>query len=135
MKYTFKANEVQCDRIGGGGFQAAFKSMDLIKEMAIQVREELSLDQIWKMILEADPDGDYYRGSRFNHVDDVSSRVATGLGNWAYNKFENEELTEMYIRNILETINKEDATTIVVDAHRACARTDHWYTFEKDWGI
>lgn len=134
MEYTFKANEVHCNGIGGGGYQAARKSKDLIEKIVVEVREELGLNEIWSRIIAADPNGDYHQGSRFNYVDDVTTRLVTGLGDWAWKKFENEELAEMNIKHILETITKEDAITIVVDAHRDCAGADHWYTFEKDWG-
>jgi len=134
MEYTFKANEVHCNGIGGGGYQAALKSKDLIEKIVVEVREELGLNEIWSRIIAADPNGDYHQGSRFNYVDGVTSRLVTGLGEWAWKKFENEELAEMNIKHILETITKEDAITIVVDAHRDCAGADHWYTFEKDWG-
>ena len=134
MEYTFKAKEVQCNGVGGAGYQAARKSQDLIEKIVVEVREELGLNEIWSRIIAADPNSDYHQGSRFNYVDNVTSRLISGLGTWSWNKFKNEELVEMNVRHILETITKEDAITIVVDAHRDCAGADHWYTFEKDWG-
>jgi len=134
MEYTFNANEVHCNGVGGYGYQAALKSKDLIESTILKVRLDLGLNEIWSRIIAADPNGDYHQGSRFNHLDNIVSRLTTGLGNWAWNKFENEELVEMNIKHILETISYDDAITIVVDAHRDCAGADHWYTFEKDWG-
>lgn len=135
MNYTFNANEVHCNGVGGYGYQSAIKSKDLIEATVLKVRLDLGLDKIWRMIIEADPNGDYHQGSRFNTLDNIVSRLATGLGEWAYKQFGNEpELIEMRVRNVLETISYDDAITIVVDAHRDCAGADHWYTFEKDWG-
>jgi len=133
MNYTFNANEVHCNGVGGYGYQAALKSKDLIKDLVLQVRRDLGTDKIFNSILEKDPHGDYHQGSRFIESDNVVSRLATGLGNWAWNKFENKELVEMNIKHILETITKEDSIIIVIEAHRDCASADHWYTFEKDW--
>ena len=135
MNYTFKASEVKCNGLGGYGYQPALKSKDLIEKIVIDVREELGLNEIWSKIISADPKGDYHQGTRFNYVRNVTDRLVTGLGEWAYKQFGNEpELIEMRVRNVVETITKEDAITIVVDAHRDCAGADHWYTFEKDWG-
>lgn len=134
MKYTFKANEVHCNGIGGYGFQPAMKSKDLIESTILKVRLDLGIDKIWDMIIEANPDNDYHQGSRFNTIDTLVYRLATSLGDWAYKAFGNElELIEMRVRNILETISYNDAITIVVDAHRDCAIADYWYSFEKDW--
>lgn len=134
MNYTFNASEVHCNGVGGSGYRAAAKSKDLIEKLVVEVREELGLNEIWSRIIAADPNGDYHQGNRFNYVDKVTSRLITGLGEWAWKKFENQELVEMNVKHILETITKEDAITIAVDAHRDCAGADHWYTFEKDWG-
>lgn len=133
MNYTFNASEVRCNGLGGPGARAARKSHDLIEKIVNEVREELGLNEIWSRIVAADPKGDYHQGSRFNYADNVTSRLVTGLGEWAWKKFENEELVEMNVKHILETITKEDAITIVIDAHRDCASADHWYTFEKEW--
>ena len=134
MEYTFNANEVHCNGVGDYGYQSAIKSKELIEATILKVRLDLGIEKIWNMIIEADPSGDYHQGHRFNTIDNLVSRLATGLGNWAYKAFgENPELIEMQVRNVLETLSYDDAITIVVDAHRDCAGADHWYTFEKDW--
>jgi len=133
MEYTFDANEIQCNGIGGAGYQQALKQSDLIESMILKVRNEVGIDLIWKMILEKDPNGDYHQGSRFNNADRVVDRLATELGRWAWSISMDDSLVASKVKNLLETITKEDAITIVVDAHRDCASADHWYTFEKDW--
>jgi hypothetical protein len=133
MNYTFNASEIQCNGVGDYGYQAALKSKDLIESTILQVRSDLGLDEIWNRITTAHPNADYHQGSRFNDIDRLTARLATGLGNWAWNKFETEELVEMNVKHILETISYDDAITIVVEAHRDCADADHWYTFEKEW--
>jgi hypothetical protein len=134
MKYTFKASEVRCNGIGGAGFQEAMKSKDLIKRIVEEVREKIGTDAIFEKIVAENPRDDFYAGRRFTTVDDVVSRLATGLGNWSFDKLGSKELVEMNVRAILETISEDDSITIVIDAHRDCAGADHWYEFEKDWG-
>lgn len=134
MNYTFNANQVSCNGVGGFGYRAAMKSKDLIESIILQVRLDLGLDELWSRIITADPTGDYHQGTRFNELDNIASRLATGLGDWAWNnKFKTDDLIEACIKHILETISYDDAITIVVDAHRDCAEADHWYTFGKDW--
>ena len=132
--FKFNASEVICNGVGGNGYSAVYKLKDQIKELVVGVREDLGTEIIYNTIIEQNPHEDFYVGSRFNDIDSVVSRLVTGLGNWAWKDFESDELVEMRVLNILETISKEDATTIVIDAHRCCASADHWYTFEKDWG-
>ena len=135
MKYTFNASDVRCNGVGGFGFQPAMKSKDLIKRIIKEVREELGTDAIFETIVAENQRDDFFAGRRFTDVDDVVARLATGLGEWSCDKLgRSAELIEMNVRAILETITKEDAITIVIDAHRDCAGADHWYEFEKDWG-
>lgn len=134
MNYTFNANEVVCNGVGGYAYQSSIKSKDLMVKIVESVRENLGLDEIYKLAMEKDKFKDLYAGYRFESVDEIVFRLATGLGGWGFKKFgEAPELIEMNIKHILETITQEDAITIVVEAHRACASADHWYTFEKQW--
>ena len=132
--FKFNASEVICNGIGGNGYAAVYKLKHQIKEIVLSVRKELGTENIYNTIIEQNPNEDFYSGRRFNDPDSIVSRLVSGLGNWAWKDFESDELVEMRVLNILETISKEDAITLVIDAHRDCAGADHWYTFEKDWG-
>ena len=134
MNYTFKAEEVKCNGIGSYGYQAVNRSIDLILKHINNVREELGLDEIFNMAVKKEDTFDLHPGSRFKDPETVAARLVTGLGNWGFKTFgEQPELIEINVKHILETISKEDAITIVVEAHRDCAGADHWYTFEKQW--
>jgi hypothetical protein len=133
MKYTFKANEVECNGVGGPGYASAMKSKDLIKRIVEEVREKIGTEAIFETIVAENPRCNFYAGSRFTTVEEVVFRLATGLGNWSWNKLGNKELVEMNVRSILETISVDDSITIVIDAHRDCADADHWYEFERCW--
>ena len=131
--FKFNASEVICNGVGGNGYSAAYSLKEQIKEIIVNVREELGTEAIYDTIVAQNPNEDFYAGRRFNDADSVVSRLVSGLGNWAWKNFESDELVEMRILNILETISKDDAKTIVIEAHRDCAGADHWYTFEKEW--
>jgi len=137
MNYTFVAEEIKCNGIGGGGYQAALKSKSQIRSIVDRVQSEIGIDELKRLVIELNdnqkyPD-DLYWGTRFNSPEDITSRLISGLGSWSHSKLKNEHLVEMNVRFITETISLEDSITIVTEAARDCASADHWYTFEKEW--
>lgn len=132
MKH-FKALEVQCNGVGGHGYQAARQHSETILSIVKEVRNNLGIDAIWQKIMELDGRGDYHQGSRFLDIESNATRLITGLGNYCYSYLESEELIEMHLGVILSNLTLEEKTILVVDACRDCAGADHWYTFEKQW--
>jgi len=133
MNYTFNADEVICNGVGGTYYQEAMESKDLILHLVTQVRDHLGEEVIFTMAQQKNKFGELYIGRRFSDPVAVTDRLATGLGAWANTQFNTAQEAAVGIRTFIETLSREDAITLVVEAHRECASADHWYTFEKQW--
>lgn len=137
-KFSFNPKMVKCNGSAYGNiYSAVARHQGKILQMVMNVRQELGLTEIMKLassnhnVVKGD---EFYMGERFNNPKDVTSRLITGIADYLAKQFDNPELIEMRALNVIETISKEDAIILVVDAHRDCASADHWYTFEKVWG-
>ena len=133
MIKQFKASEVECNGIGGKGYQAVLKHKNQIIAICQEVRDLLGADELYSLATK-DKNTDYHRGRRFEKVEDNAFRLITGIAEHVSSYMEDETLIEMHVASILKMLSTEDKVTLVVDACRDCASADHWYTFEKDWG-
>lgn len=132
--FKFIANEVKCNGLGGPGYQSALKHKEAIQSIVNEVVNSIGRDRLYELaVASGDTYSDFYAGHRFNSNEDLMYRLATGLGNYVWPKFNSDELTEMHLGAQLNMLSYEDKQTLVVDAARDCAGADHWYTFEKDW--
>jgi hypothetical protein len=133
MTNQFNVNEVKSNGVGGQGYQAVLVHKDAIVEICKEVRDLLGLDKIFELITKDDTN-DYYRGHRFEEVDNNAHRLISALARHCSTYLNDDTLIEMHIPAVLKTLTTEDKVTLVVDACRDCAGADHWYAFEKDWG-
>lgn len=132
--FKFIAKDVECNGIGGHGYGSAIKHRGLIQNIVDEVVNTIGRERLYELaIASGDDHRDYYAGHRFNSNEDLMYRLVSGLANYVYPKFDNEELAEMYLGAQLNMLSYEDKQTLVVDAARDCASADHWYTFEKQW--
>ena len=129
----FNAKEVNCNGIGGDGYQSAYQYKDTIISIVEEVVNKISRAKLMELAIELDPLRDYHTGRRFNSNENLATRLASGLGNYIFNEFQNEELTQMYIASLFERLTYSEKQTLVVNAARDCASADHWYEFEKEW--
>jgi hypothetical protein len=79
-------------------------------------------------------DGRWFIGRRADDNNEIISRMASGLLNYATPKFDNNrELAEMWINAQVKMFTAKDIITIAESALHDCASADHWYTYEKEW--
>ena len=133
MIKQFKVSEVECNGIGGEGYQAVIKHKEQIQAICQEVRDLLGVDELYSLATN-DGNADYHRGRRFEEVEDNTYRLVSGIAEHVSSYIEDEMLIEMHVASILKMLSTEDKVTLVVNACRDCASADHWYTFEKDWG-
>ena len=133
----FNYKKVECNGIGGYGYQAVFKHKDQIQAICQEVRDLLG-DKLWdKMIKQAsevDTYTEYYAGSRYQGVEDNAYRLVTGIARHVSTYLKDDHLIEMHVGAVLNNLTIDEKVYMVLDALRDCASADHWYTFEKDWG-
>ena len=133
----FNYKKIECNGIGGYGYQAVFKHKDQIQAICQEVRDLLG-DKLWdKMIKQAsevDTYTDYYSGTRYNSVEDNAYRLVTGIARQVSSYLDSDELIEMHVGAVLNNLTIDEKVYMVLDALRDCASADPWYTFEKDWG-
>ena len=133
----FNYKKIECNGIGGRGYQAVLKHKDQIQAICQEVRDLLG-DKLWdKMIKQAsevDTYTEYYAGSRYSGVEDNAYRLVTGIARHVSSYLDSDELIEMHVGAILNNLTIDEKVYMVLDALRDCASADHWYTFEKDWG-
>ena len=133
----FNYKKIECNGIGGYGYQAVFKHKDQIQNICQEVRDLLG-DKLWsKMIKQAsevDTYTDYYAGPRYNDVSSNATRLVTGIAKHVSTYLKEDHLIEMHVGAILNNLTMDEKVYMVLDALRDCASADHWYTFEKDWG-
>ena len=133
----FNYKKIECNGIGGRGYQAVLKHKDQIQAICQEVRDLLG-DKLWgKMIKQAsevDTYTEYYAGSRYQGVEDNAYRLATGIAKHVSTYLKDDLLVEMHVGAILNNLTIDEKVYMVLDALRDCASADHWYTFEKDWG-
>ena len=133
----FNYKKIECNGIGGYGYQAVFTHKDQIKAICQEVRDLLG-DKLWdKMIKQAsevDTYTDYFAGPRYNDVRSNATRLVTGIAKHISTYLNEDYLIEMHVGAILNNLTIDEKVYMVLDALRDCASADHWYTFEKDWG-
>ena len=133
----FNYKKIECNGIGGRGYQAVLKHKDQIQAICQEVRDLLG-DKLWdKMIKQASEVNtytEYYAGSRYSGVEDNAYRLVTGIARHVSSYLDSDELIEMHVGAILNNLTIDEKVYMVLDALRDCASADHWYTFEKDWG-
>jgi hypothetical protein len=133
----FNYKKIECNGIGGYGYQAVLKHKDQIQAICQEVRDLLG-DKLWdKMIKQAsevDTYTEYYAGSRYNGVEDNAYRLVTGIAKHVSTYLKDDLLIEMHVGAVLNNLTIDEKVYMVLDALRDCASADHWYTFEKDWG-
>jgi hypothetical protein len=133
----FNYKKIECNGIGGRGYQAVLKHKDQIQAICQEVRDLLG-DKLWdKMIKQAsevDTYTEYYAGSRYQGVEDNAYRLVTGIARHVSTYLKDDHLIEMHVGAILNNLTIDEKVYMVLDALRDCASADHWYTFEKDWG-
>ena len=133
----FNYKKIECNGIGGYGYQAVFTHKDQIQAICQEVRDLLG-DKLWdKMIKQAsevDTYTDYFAGPRYNDVRSNATRLVTGIAKHISTYLNEDHLIEMHVGAILNNLTIDEKVYIVLDALRDCASADHWYTFEKDWG-
>jgi len=76
---------------------------------------------------------DWIVGRRVKDIDTVITRMVSGMFNYAQTKFNNAELSGMWINSQIKMMTAKDIITIMEKALIDCATADHWYTFEKEW--
>lgn len=76
---------------------------------------------------------DWIVGRRVKDIDTVITRMISGMFNYAQTKFQNKELSGMWINSQIKMMTAKDIITIMENALIDCATADHWYTFEKEW--
>jgi hypothetical protein len=130
---NFNAKEVKCNGIGGPGYQSAYQHKDAIRSIVEEVIDKIGRDKLMELAIELDPNDNYYSGRRFSSNEDLAIRLASGLGNYIFNEFQNEELTNLYIASLFSRLTYSEKQTLVADSARCCASADHWYEFEKEW--
>lgn len=132
--FKFNASEVKCNGIGGEGYQCVMKHKQAVQSIVDEVVSTIGRDRLYELVVASSEDHeDLYSGMRFNSNEDLMYRLVTGLAGYVYPKFNNAELTEMYVGAQLNMLSYDDKQTMVVEAARDCASADHWYTFEKQW--
>ena len=133
----FNYKKIECNGIGGRGYQAVLKHKDQIQAICQEVRDLLG-DKLWdKMIKQAsevDTYTEYYAGSRYQGVEDNAYRLVTGIARHVSTYLKDDHLIEMHVGAVLNNLTIDEKVYMVLDALRDCASADHWYTFEKDWG-
>ena len=133
----FNYKKIECNGVGGLGYQAVLKHKDQIQAICQEVRDLLG-DKLWdKMIKQAsevDTYTEYYAGSRYQSVEDNAYRLATGIAKHVSTYLKDDLLIEMHVGAVLNNLTIDEKVYMVLDALRDCASADHWYTFEKDWG-
>lgn len=133
----FNYKEIECNGVGGRGYQAVLKHKDQIQTICQEVRDLLG-DRLWEKMIEqaskVDSYGGYYAGSRYNRIDDNAYRLATGIAKQVSSYLDSDELIEMHVGAVLNNLTIDEKVYMVLDALRDCASADHWYTYEKDWG-
>ena len=112
---------------------------DTIKLAVSLFRMRHTNHEIFGMLSE---DFRYYTGSRFNDDETVVTRICSALTKNAIShhmcsNFSGEEhellLLEGIIKSFVDSLSGSEMDTIILDALRDCAESDHWYKFEKDW--
>ena len=73
-------------------------------------------------------------GRRVKSIDDIITRMVSGMYTYAQTKFEKRELSEMWINAQIKMMTAADIITVMEKALIDCATADYWYTYEKDWG-
>lgn len=133
----FNYKKIECNGVGGYGYQAVLKHKDQIQAICQEVRDLLG-DKLWdKMIKQAsevDTYTEYYAGPRYNGVEDNAYRLVTGIAKHVSTYLKDDLLIEMHVGAVLNNLTIDEKVYMVLDALRDCASADHWYTFEKDWG-
>ena len=135
----FNYKKIECNGVGGYGYQAVQNHQDAIQEICQEVRDLLG-DTLWDKMMEhsketgRDDSLGYYAGRRFSDVEDNSYRLISGIAKHVYSYMQDDNLIEMHVGAILPMLTMDEKVYMVLDALRDCASADHWYTFEKDWG-
>ena len=133
----FNYKEIECNGVGGRGYQAVLKHKDQIQAICQEVRDLLG-DRLWEKMIEqaskVDSYGAYHAGSRYNRIEDNAYRLVTGIAKQVSSYLDSDELIEMHVGAILNNLTIDEKVYMVLDALRDCASADHWYTYEKDWG-
>ena len=134
----FKVTEVECNGVGGYGYQAVLKHKPQIDAICQEVRDLLG-DKLWPSMIEhaemVDKNHwDYHAGSRYSSVEDNGYRLVTGIAKHVSTYLKDDKLIEMHVGAVLNNLTRDEKVYLVLDALRDCASADHWYTFEKDWG-
>ena len=135
----FNYKKIECNGVGGYGYQAVQNHKDAIQEICQEVRDLLG-DTLWDKMMEhsketgRDDSLGYYAGRRFSDVEDNSYRLISGIAKHVYSYMQDDNLIEMHVGAILPMLTMDEKVYMVLDALRDCASADHWYTFEKDWG-
>ena len=132
--FKFIASEVKCNGIGGSGYQSVMKYKGSLQSIVDEVVNTIGRERLYELaVASGEKYDDFYAGHRFNSNEDLMYRLASGLGNYIYPKFNQDALVEMYLGAQLNMLSYDDKQTMVVEAARDCASADHWYTFEKQW--
>ena len=133
----FNYKEIECNGVGGRGYQAVLKHKDQIQAICQEVRDLLG-DRLWEKMIEqasqVDSYSAYYAGSRYNRIEDNAYRLVTGIAKQVSSYLDSDELIEMHVGAVLNNLTIDEKVYMVLDALRDCASADHWYTYEKDWG-
>ena len=133
----FKVTEVECNGVGGYGYQAVLKHKSQIDAICQEVRDLLG-DKLWSSMIKqasgVDTYTEYYAGSRYSNVEDNGYRLVTGIAKHVSTYLKDDKLIEMHVGAVLNNLTRDEKVYLVLDALRDCASADHWYTFEKDWG-
>lgn len=133
----FNYKKIECNGIGGRGYQAVLKHKDQIQAICQEVRDLLGnklWDKMIKQASEVDTYTEYYAGIRYQGVEDNAYRLATGIAKHVSTYLKDDLLIEMHVGAVLNNLTIDEKVYMVLDALRDCASADHWYTFEKDWG-
>jgi len=133
--FKFDSQEVICNGITVGAVGTLNEDNRSTLEAFIKTHFMMSPPEV--ILKELEDSGmftsDWIIGSRASSIDSIITRMVSGLFEYGMSKFQNKELTVMWINSQVKMMTARDIINILESALMDCASADHWYKYEKQW--
>ena len=129
----FNVLDIKCNGAGGYSNLVSDENKNVIKTYVSVYRNVEDFTELVSQMSKTDQSDRYFYGSRCSSDAIITERITTALGEYSFQKLQDNELAEMWINSQIEMLNGKDMTILVKEALRDCASADHWYDFEKTY--
>lgn len=133
--FKFNAEEVVCNGILVGARQVLTEDNYQTIKAFIKAHYMMSPPEI--ILEELNNSGmiqsDWMVGRRTSSLEDVITRMISGLYSYSQSKLNSRELAEMWMNAQIQMMSAKEIITVLEKALIDCATADYWYTYEKQW--